>query len=112
MTVLADGDQASRVTLLELFPCPRGCNHIPPLTEISKKPLQIGGESKQIHPKCQVRGLVRFHFWFKIINAYPSGKEFDKDMEQSGEQLGHLPACAGGRFGVLMQITNQHGAGL
>jgi hypothetical protein len=30
----------------------------------------------------------------------------------SSNALVHLPACAGGGFGVLIQITNQHGAGL
>jgi hypothetical protein len=37
---------------------------------------------------------------------------FDKVMKQSGEQIELLTACAGGGFGVLMQATNQHGAGL
>jgi len=30
----------------------------------------------------------------------------------SSNAPGHLPACAGGGFGALMQTTNQHGAGL
>ena len=54
----------------------------------------------------------RFHFWCKIINAHLAKMGFYRDMERRGEQPGHLPACAGGGFGVLIQITNQHGAGL
>ena len=34
------------------------------------------------------------------------------DYTFSSNAPGHLPACAGGRFGVLIQLTNQHGAGL